>query len=79
MMFAGLCWSLWTTRNKFTIEHVFPRKPTDLLFKLATVLQLWRPLTKEEDHLVYDGFITVILHTASSLLRDGSPSNPEPP
>lgn len=29
---GALCWTLWTTRNKFTIEGVFPNKPADVLF-----------------------------------------------
>lgn len=37
------------TRNKFTIEHVFPNKPADVLFKLVSLLQLWKSLTREQD------------------------------
>lgn len=28
--FAAMSWALWTTRNKFTIEHVFPSKSADV-------------------------------------------------
>ena len=36
---GALCWALWTIRNKFTIEHIFPSKPTDVLFKSCILLQ----------------------------------------
>lgn len=47
--FAALCWALWTTRNKFTIEHVFPNKPADCIFKMCMFFQQWRSLTKVAD------------------------------
>lgn len=28
---AAICWALWTTRNKFTIEHIFPANPVSCL------------------------------------------------
>ena len=36
---GAICWTLWSTRNKFTIEHVFPAKPADCLFKSCILLQ----------------------------------------
>ena len=40
---AGLCWTLWNMRNKYTIEGIFPSQPADCLFKLAMYLQVWKP------------------------------------
>ena len=65
--FAAMCWSLWTTRNKFTIEHVFPAKPADCLFKTCIFLQQWRLLTKEEDRDAFDDMAPKIRATATSL------------
>ena len=45
--FCALAWAMWTTRNKFTIEASFPRRPADVIFKCLTFMQLWRPLQKE--------------------------------
>lgn len=44
-----MCWLLWKTRNKFTIEHVFPAKAANPVFKLVSLLQLWKSLAKEHD------------------------------
>ena len=44
---AATCSALWTTRNKFTIEHIFPTNPVSCLFKTNVFLQQWRSLTKE--------------------------------
>lgn len=46
---GALCWALWTIRNKFTIEGVFPNKPADVLFKVSILLQQWNLLTKSAD------------------------------
>ena len=46
---GALCWSLWTIRNKFTIEGVFPNTPTDILFKISILLRQWKLLTKHVD------------------------------
>lgn len=51
---AVVCWALWTTRNKFTIEHIFPAKSADCLFKACLFLQQWRLLTKLEDKHNFD-------------------------
>jgi hypothetical protein len=47
--FAALCWTLWNTRNKFTIEDVFPSQPADGLYKLSIYMQVWKPLAKRQD------------------------------
>ena len=44
-----VAWTLWTTRNKRTIEGKFPRKPADLLFKTNFFLQKWKPLLRKGD------------------------------
>ena len=46
ILFVVLCWALWTTRNKFCIEEVFPRQPAYVLFKSLIFLQQWRPVIK---------------------------------
>ena len=66
---GALCWSLWTTRNKFTIEHVFPAKPADCLFKSCAFLQQWKSLTKVDDQEALSMLIYKIRTTASQLCR----------
>jgi hypothetical protein len=66
---AAVCWALWTTRNKFTIEHIFPSKPADCLYKLCMFLQQWRSLTKTEDRDNFDLLLSKIRASASSLSR----------
>jgi hypothetical protein len=50
--FAAQCWSLWNTRNKFTIEGKFPRQPADCIFKIILSLQLWRQMQKPKDRVL---------------------------
>ena len=64
---AAMCWALWTTRNKFTIGHVFPAKPADCLFKTCVFLQQWRSLTKEEDRDALDAMLAKIHNSAISI------------
>ena len=49
MLFAALCWALWTTRNKLTIDAVVPKHPSDVIFKMAMFIQVWASLAKEQD------------------------------
>ena len=46
---GALLWSIWTTRNKMTIEHKFPSPPADIIFKCHLFLQTWTPLGKRRD------------------------------
>ena len=64
---GAICWSLWTTRNKLTIKHVFPAKPADCLFKSCIFLQQWRSLTKPEDRDALNLLISKVRASASSL------------
>jgi hypothetical protein len=52
--FVTQSWAIWLTRNKFTIEGFFPRQPADIVFKLVLTLQLWWPLQKRKDLLLFD-------------------------
>jgi hypothetical protein len=54
MLFAAQSWTLWTTRNKFSIEAKFPKHPANVIFKTTIFLQLWRPLAKENMHSMLD-------------------------
>ena len=69
---AAICWSLWTTRNKFTIEHIFPANPVSCLFKANVFLQQWRSLTKEGDCQAFDDMLSKMKSTTSSLLPRSS-------
>ena len=64
---GALIWALWTTRNKFTIKHVFPSKPADCLFKSCIFLQQWRLLTKPGDRDALDLLISKVRASATSL------------
>lgn len=70
--FGALGWALWTTRNKFTIEGVFPNKPTDFLFKMSILLQQWKLLTKQADR---DALEAMIIKVRTSALLLSSPAD----
>lgn len=46
---GALLWSLWTVRNKITIEQKFPAHPADIIFKCHIFLQTWAMLGKTHD------------------------------
>jgi len=56
IIFAGVLWSLWTTRNKMVIEGVFLKNPTDMIFKIDSHLQRWRVLLRAADQAFLDGW-----------------------
>jgi hypothetical protein len=45
----SLCWSIWTTRNKFTTKGSFLSQPSNVLYKMSLYLQLWKVVTKRKD------------------------------
>lgn len=46
---AATAWVMWTTRNKFTIEHKFPSKPAQCLYVILSLLLQWKSSIKEVD------------------------------
>ena len=46
---GALLWSMWLTRNKFTIEGCFPTHPANIIFKCNLLLQQWCPLGRRKD------------------------------
>lgn len=46
---AIVFWSLWTTRNKMVIEGVFPRQPTEILYKVKLWLQKWQVFLRRDE------------------------------
>ena len=66
---AATCSALWTTRNKFTIEHIFPTNPVNCLFKATILLQQWRSLIKDGDLQAFDDILSRINSTASTMLQ----------
>ena len=46
---GALLWSIWLTRNKFTIEGCFRSHPANILFKCNLLLQQWSPLGRRRD------------------------------
>lgn len=52
--FGTLAWTLWCDRNKLVIEHEFPSRATDSIYKLCGFLQLWKPLSKRRDKVAID-------------------------
>lgn len=67
--FRALCWVLWTTRNKFTIEHIFPNRPADFLFEYVDLPVEWELLTKEADYDALEELISRVRTPASSLVQ----------
>lgn len=47
--FTIVLWSLWTTRNKFAIEGVFPSQPLEILIKINFWMQKWQVLLRGGD------------------------------
>jgi hypothetical protein len=45
--FAALAWTIWTTRNKMSIQKVFPNKPIDIICLALAFLRQWKILMQE--------------------------------
>lgn len=67
-VFAAACWVLWNIRNKFTIEHIFPKYPAIFIFKLIGFLQIWKPLCKSADLEDLESIISRMKATAIACL-----------
>jgi hypothetical protein len=48
-VFAGYVWAMWNNRNKMSIEHKFPKNPSDTMYIALSFMQKWSLLLKEED------------------------------
>jgi RsiW-degrading membrane proteinase PrsW (M82 family) len=49
LTFAALCWTLWNTHNKLTIEGKAIAHPADVFFQISIYIQCWRAHTEEQD------------------------------
>lgn len=74
--FSAMCWIMWTTRNKFTIEHLFPNKAADCILKLSILLQQWKSLIKEGNMDVVELLISHVRATANSILSADQAQHP---
>ena len=45
---AAVLWSLWTIRNDLIFEGITLKHPADAVFRVISLLQLWRPLWDED-------------------------------
>jgi len=48
-VFAGFAWALWNNRNKMSIEHKFPKSPSDIMYIALSFMQKWSLLLKEDN------------------------------
>jgi hypothetical protein len=71
--FAAQCWSLWTVRNKFTIEGKFSCQPADCVFKTILSLQLWHQLQNVKDRVLLDELISLARTFFASTYSSPSP------
>ena len=49
LLFAGITWALWNTRNKMAIEHITPRSPLQVFHHGIIFVQKWCQLLKATD------------------------------
>ena len=70
---AAMLWAIWNTRNKFTIEGVFPSHPADVIFKCIVFLQQWASLGRQQDSDLHRQAICR-LHAVYSEARAPSPA-----
>ena len=64
LVFAAMTWTLCTIRNKMVIEHVFPRRAADSVFKFLAYLQEWHPLARQRDWQLLDDILEDLLMAA---------------
>jgi hypothetical protein len=63
-VFASMTWTLWTTRNKMVIEHIFLRRASDSIFKFLAFMQQWYPLCRQRDKERLDSMLEDLLMAA---------------
>jgi hypothetical protein len=68
-LFAAQSWTLWTTRNKFSIETKFPKHPANVVFKTCIFLQLWKPLAKAKVHSMLDEAVAKLKDIAKQAIQ----------
>ena len=49
LLFAGIPWALWNTRNKMAIEHITSRSPLQVFHHGIIFVQKWCQLLKATD------------------------------
>ena len=76
LFFAAVLWSLWITRNKMTIEGVFIKSPSNVIFKLDSFIQRWRKMLCASDGEMVESWRTQVqgwLEEFLERLRDRPP------
>lgn len=67
---AIVLWGLWTTRNKYSIEEIFPSQPTDVLFKINMWMQKWQVLLKGDHRTTLEDRIKCTRGWLENFLRE---------
>lgn len=67
---AIILWGIWTTRNKFTIEGLFPSHPSDVLFKIQGFLQRWAALLRGVDKTILEDLIKKMKDWRTNFLKE---------
>jgi len=49
LLFVGIAWNLWNTRNKMAIEHTISRSPLQVFHSSIIFVQKWCQLLKATD------------------------------
>jgi hypothetical protein len=55
--FAAQCWTLWTIRNKLTIEGKMIGNPADVFYQMLIHMQCWRVLVRQRDRAMLDAAV----------------------
>ncbi|TVU17160.1 hypothetical protein EJB05_33176, partial [Eragrostis curvula] len=58
---VSLAWTLWTTRNKMTIQRKFPDNPIDVMYIAVSYLQKWKLLLKPKERSEVEHIATRVL------------------
>jgi hypothetical protein len=67
LVYATMTYTLWTIRNKMVIEHVFPRRASDSVFKFLAFLQQWYQLCRQRDKTQLDHLLGALLEASRRL------------
>ena len=78
LVIGVLAWTLGTVQNKLVIQRVPLRRAIDAVFKMCCYMQLWRPLSRQQDEDAIDSIFAALQTMASRLAPSLPPPPPEP-
>jgi hypothetical protein len=67
VVFAGMTWGLWITRNNWVFNNKLIKSPLQVVYRSLSLMQRWKVLLKEKECTSLDVFQAKIMLTLEVL------------